>query len=134
MKRILVTGSRDWKYDQLPIIQHTLDACEVKYIDYHLIHGGCQGVDALAGSYALTKEFIVTAVPAKWTTQGRKAGPIRNEFMLKHGKPDLVLAFHHDLRNSKGTGHMVRIAREAKIPVIVIASMDDAQTIKDKLP
>ena len=35
-------------------------------------------------------------------------------------EPNLVLAFHQDLENSKGTGHTVRVAREMKIPVEVI--------------
>jgi hypothetical protein len=134
MKRILVTGSRDWLYDQAKIIQYVLDVCEEAYGRYHLINGGCKGVDSLAGNYATCREMIVTCVPAQWGIHGIKAGPIRNEYMLKHGKPDLVIAFHDKLERSKGTFHMVKIAREAKVPVIVIASMKDAESVKDKLP
>jgi hypothetical protein len=78
--------------------------------------------------------MIVTCVPAQWGIHGIKAGPIRNEYMLKTGKPSLVIAFHDKLASSKGTGHMVRISREANVPVIVIASMKDAESVKEKLP
>jgi argininosuccinate synthase len=37
--------------------------------------------------------------------------------MLDHGHPDVVLAFHNDLENSKGTKHMVKIALESGVPV-----------------
>jgi hypothetical protein len=134
MKKILVTGSRNWLYDQARIIHRVLDECEEAYGRYHLIHGGCKGVDAMAGSYAFVREMIVTCVPAQWGIYGIKAGPIRNEYMLKHGKPSLVIAFHDKLASSKGTGHMVKTSREANIPVIVIASMKDAESVKDKLP
>jgi hypothetical protein len=40
--------------------------------------------------------------------------------MLTEGSPDLVLAFHDDLERSKGTKHMVGIARKAKVPVRVV--------------
>lgn len=57
--------------------------------------------------------------PADWDKYGRSAGPIRNGEMLKQGKPDLVVAFHDDIENSKETKDMVRQAREAGIPVEV---------------
>lgn len=40
--------------------------------------------------------------PANWTKHGKAAGPIRNREMLDEN-PDLVLAFHTDIENSKGT-------------------------------
>lgn len=134
MKKILVTGSRNWLYDQANIIHCVLDACEEAYGRFHLIHGGCKGVDAMSGSYAFCREMIVTCVPAQWGIHGIKAGPVRNQYMLDKGKPNLVIAFHDKLASSKGTGHMVKISREANIPVIVIASLKDAKNVKDKLP
>ena len=40
--------------------------------------------------------------------------------MLDQGKPSLVLAFHDDIENSKGTKHMVKIAREAGVEVRIV--------------
>ncbi len=134
MTKILVSGSRDWQWEHVKIIHAALDICEKVYAEYHLIHGGCQGVDAFAGAYAFTRGMITTSVPAKWDKYGNRAGPIRNAYMLKHGKPDVLIAFHEDISRSRGTGHMVKIARQAKLPTIVIASLDDAMSIKDNLP
>jgi hypothetical protein len=134
MKRILVSGSRHWKHSDAKIIQNVLDVCSVKYEELHIIHGACQGVDSLAHGYAITREWIVTAVPAKWSKYGNRAGPVRNEYMLEKGRPDLVIAFHDNISQSKGTGHMVSIAKKANVPVIVISNLTDAQGVEEKLP
>jgi hypothetical protein len=60
------------------------------------------------------------AYPADWNTHGRTAGPIRNSRMLAEGKPDLVLAFTHDLSKSIGTRDMVTKARAAGVRVVVL--------------
>jgi len=54
--------------------------------------------------------------PAEWDKFGRRAGPLRNEQMLREGKPDVVVAFP----GGRGTAHMVRIAKEAGIDVLEI--------------
>lgn len=56
--------------------------------------------------------------PALWDKHGRAAGPIRNTQMLDEGRPDLVLAFHRDLSESKGTRNMVEQSVKANLPVI----------------
>lgn len=52
---------------------------------------------------------------AEWDKYGKRAGPLRNIRMLEEGKPNMVIAF--PTPTSKGTWHMVKIAREADIPV-----------------
>lgn len=64
-------------------------------------------------------DFVPLPFPAKWKEFGRAAGPIRNQQMLDEGKPELVLAFHDDLENSKGTKDMVGRAMKADLPVIL---------------
>ena len=58
--------------------------------------------------------------PADWARHGKRAGPLRNLRMLHEGRPDLVLAFHDDIENSKGTAHMVTIAQRAGVDVRLI--------------
>ena len=58
--------------------------------------------------------------PADWKKYGRAAGPIRNKQMLNEGKPDLVLAFHTNIENSKGTKSMIQIAKKSEIKIILI--------------
>ena len=45
--------------------------------------------------------------PADWKKYGKSAGPIRNREMLKMD-PDIVLIFHDDPKNSKGTKDCVK--------------------------
>jgi len=74
-----------------------------------LIHGGAPGADTLAGQIGVELGFIIECHPAEWDKYGKAAGPKRNIEMLER-EPDLVLAFHKDLNESRGTAHTVREA------------------------
>lgn len=104
--KILVTGSRKWTDGAL--IRFALGQFEGKHT---LIHGGAKGADTMAGWVAKQMGWDVEVYPADWAKCGRSAGPIRNNQMLDL-EPDIVLAFHEDLENSKGTGHCVKEARK----------------------
>lgn len=130
--KILVCGSRDWR--DKATVHRALLMCEERYGEYHLIHGACRGADIIAGELALAAEMVVTAVPAKWGKHGKKAGPIRNDYMLKRGRPSLVLAFHQNIRESRGTAHMVKIAEDAGISVVVISGSSSLNTLGEDLP
>ncbi len=110
--RVLVTGDRHWY--QKNIIYNRLATLPK---DTVVIHGVARGADQLAGQCADELGFETEEYPADWKRYGRAAGPIRNSQMLLTGKPDLVLAFHDDLANSKGTKNMVMISEKASIPV-----------------
>ena len=111
--KVLVTGDRNW-YDY-NLIRDALSALVLEgYTE--LIEGEARGVDRLAARAGEAIGMNVIRVPAEWHLYGRSAGPIRNQEMLKK-QPDLVMAFHDDLPNSKGTKHMVGIARKAGVPV-----------------
>lgn len=90
-----------------------------------VLHGAARGIDTLAAEWlSVYSQVAVESYPADWNTFGRAAGPRRNESMLgrlldlrSSGYTVGVLAFHDNLDTSKGTGHMVRIARAAGVPV-----------------
>lgn len=84
---------------------------------HYIIHGCANGADSLSGEVGKELGFFIKEFPAEWDKYGKKAGPIRNLKQLNEGKPDLVLAFHHNLNESKGTKHMVYISRQANVPV-----------------
>jgi hypothetical protein len=121
---ILVCGSRDW--NDFTTIKKYLE--ELKTTDNNtqqpitIIHGGCKGADSIAGYLAGQLGFQVRVFKADWSKYGKAAGPIRNQQMLDEGHPNLVVAFHDALENSKGTLDMVSRARKAEINVIVIKS------------
>jgi hypothetical protein len=83
------------------------------------IEGKLHGADKIAGRVAKELGFGLCEVPANWGAFGRKAGPIRNRQMLDL-KPDLVIAFHDNLTESRGTADTVREAKRRGIPVEVI--------------
>ena len=88
--------------------------------DAVIIHGGCRGADKQADAIARLSGLKVREFPANWTL-GKKAGPIRNQQMLKEGKPNLVLAFHENIENSKGTKDMINRAKKDGVEVQVFS-------------
>lgn len=117
LKKILVCGDRNYTNKSLikKCIENELNT-DCKNI---IIHGGCKGADKLSGIIAKELNLETKVFPADWDKYGTKAGPIRNKEMLDYD-PDIILAFHDDLENSKGTKNMVTIARKKGVPVKVI--------------
>lgn len=79
-----------------------------------IIHGAARGADTMAGDYGYASKIPVRTFPADWDQYGKRAGPIRNHQMLAE-KPDLVVGFIGP--NSRGTKHMLDIAKKAGIKV-----------------
>jgi hypothetical protein len=75
-----------------------------------VIHGAARGADTLAGQAAKELGLDVLEFPADWATYHKSAGPIRNRQMIAQD-PDFVWAFHDDIRSSKGTKDMIRVAK-----------------------
>jgi hypothetical protein len=113
--RLLITGDRNWK-DESSICS-VIDMFAEIYPDLEVIHGGANGADSIAGDLAEFREIKVLVFRADWSKYGRAAGPIRNQQMLDEAKPNMVYAFHPDLKNSRGTLDMVKRARKANLPV-----------------
>ncbi len=112
---VLVTGSRVWA-DAGPIRRELRRLPPGSII----LHGDARGADRLAAAVAAELGLDVRPRPADWGRFGKAAGVIRNREMLAEG-PDVVLAFHPNLDQAKGTRHMVHIARRAGVPVHVVA-------------
>lgn len=112
--RLLVCGDRNWtNYSKI--------LKEIKELQPTvIIEGAARGADSMAAMAARRLRIPLEEYPAKWNTYGRGAGPIRNKQMLDEGKPDMILAFHSNLAESKGTRDMVERGRKAGIPVTVI--------------
>lgn len=94
-----------------------------------ILHGAATGIDTLAAEVAASYGDVPIPFPAQWDTFGTPAGPIRNEAMLRvacilqtYGHTVKVLAFHDFLPKSKGTKHMVGIARKEGIDVTLFHS------------
>lgn len=114
--RVIVTGSRN--YEDAGAVFDALDTVHLMHEAFTLVHGACRtGADYWAHIWAglrLDRGVTEELHPADWKTHGLSAGPIRNAEMIKAGA-DLVLAF--PLPGGRGTQHMIRLAKEAGIPV-----------------
>lgn len=108
--RVLVCGGRD--YRDRPGVFDALNRAHAKRAICLVIHGAASGADSLGSAWARNRGIEEVPFPADWT-QGRAAGPIRNQRMLDDGKPDAVIAFP----GGQGTADMVRRAEAAGVPV-----------------
>lgn len=115
--KVLVCGDRNWT-DREAIWWALYGFPK----DTVIISGGCSGADTFADEIAQEFGLVSEIYLADWKGAGKAAGPLRNKTMLEVGEPDLVIAFHNDITNSKGTKDMAHRARVAGVPVIVIRS------------
>lgn len=113
--RVQITGDRNWT--DRSVIEKALRVVmtETGHAPV-VVHGAARGADSLSGEVAEELGCTVEVYPADWLKYGKAAGPIRNKQMLDTG-PDVVLAFHDDLENSKGTRHCVTEAEKRGLEV-----------------
>jgi len=85
-----------------------------------VIEGTCAGADTLAGCWASAMGLPRHRFPADWKAHGRRAGFLRNSEMLRallarraEGATVGVVGFP----GGRGTHMMMRLAREAGVPV-----------------
>lgn len=120
--RLLICGDRNW-VDGAGIIEALRQIERAGGTIELIIEGDARGADRLGGKAAEYFELPILKYPAPWSTYGNAAGPIRNRQMLEEGKPDVVLAFHDDILNSKGTKNMMEISHKAGLQVILASHM-----------
>lgn len=114
MRRILVTGSRNW--DQPDVIYRALSDLALDGPAL-LVHGGASGADQIAGRAARQLGWEREIHPARWRANGiynPQAGLLRNRHMVELGA-DLCLAFIKD--GSRGATHCAQLAEQYGIPV-----------------
>lgn len=117
--KVLICGDRNWDNREKvrARLERLLDEVE-GFIT--VIEGEARGADTIAKEEAEKLGIRVKPMPALWSIYGRGAGPIRNQAMLDQD-PELVIAFHENLLESRGTADMIRRARAAGVEVEVIS-------------
>lgn len=126
MKRVLITGSRDWSDRE--VIKRALFPFAVyagQERDVTLISGACpSGADAIAEEIWEAWGLSVERHPADWKHHGKTAGLIRNQKMVDLGA-DICLAFRKDF--SRGTTHCANAATMAGIETIWYTKGEDEE-------
>ena len=112
--RVLITGGRS--YPNRAHVYRVLDEINARDSITELIHGACKygGADILGEDWAKAREIDYVGRPARWVTDGKAAGFIRNQRMIDECAPDLVVAFP----GGNGTADMVRRATKANLSLI----------------
>ena len=113
--KVLICGGRD--FTDAKFIHAELDRLHAQYGFGTVIEGDARGVDRIAGEWARTAAVNLIEFPAKWKEEGRHAALIRNERMLREGKPDLVIAFP----GGSGTSHTCWQAEKLGILVVRVS-------------
>lgn len=113
IRRVVVTGSREWPDSFEPQLWSLLD----KHVpaEVSLLGVGCaRGVDKITRDWCETcldpDQFDV--FEANWEKYGRAAGPKRNRLMVDSIQPDLVLAFFVPGEECGGTWDCVEYAQD----------------------
>ncbi len=123
MRTVLVCGGRtygvrrDTARADVQRLLAFLDEVHARGTISLLGHGGSSGADAIAGDWAATRGVDIVIYPANWRGHGPSAGARRNQRMLEHLKPDVVVA----APGWRGTADMVRRAKAAGVPVLEVA-------------
>lgn len=125
--RLIVAGGRDFTNKQ--VLTAALDAIipelfETTGLDrLRIISGNARGADKCGEDYAIDNSIPLFMFPADWNMYGKRAGYIRNVKMAEFAKADgnigALVAFWDG--KSKGTKHMIDIARERGLTVYVFS-------------
>lgn len=118
--RIIVAGSREFTDYQL--LSDTLMKY-LKNIDSNtrikIISGTARGADSLGERFAYEWNYEVKKFPADWSI-GKRAGYLRNAEMAKYASEETGILFAFWNRTSKGTKHMIDLAKKYGLEVHVI--------------
>lgn len=114
---VLVCGTRDGVDEAGMISDFEMLESRFGADNLFIVQGGALGVDSQARRIAVNRHLRYAEFPANWRRFGTGAGPIRNQDMLELTQPLMVLAYPS--RKSIGTRHMIRIATEKGLEVLV---------------
>lgn len=108
--KIVVSGTR-WGTKDEDALKEILLGIAGTHKNVHLIHGGCKGIDMQCDKIAQAEGWKITVVPANWKKYKLKAGPLRNQEMIKTHKPNYIVCFPHKTMKSNGTRSTIAFAK-----------------------
>ena len=118
MIKVIIAGTRDFNdYAFLKKnVDYFLQGINPNNEEIEIVSGNARGADKLGERYAKEHNLPVKLFPANWDKYGKRAGYLRNQEMANYA--DMLIAFWDE--KSKGTKHMIDIAKKQDLTVIVI--------------
>ena len=110
--KLAIIGSRSFSNKTL------LESILEKYTDKvkMVVSGGAKGADSLGELWAINNNIPVKIFKPEWNKYGKKAGPIRNELIVK--ECDECIAFWDE--SSSGTKHSISICKKLNKKITII--------------
>lgn len=122
MVKVIVAGSRT--ANNFELVEKSLmmyfKEHKLHRADVEIISGTARGADQLGEQFANKYGLKLTKFPADWDKYGKSAGYIRNEEMAKYANENGILFAFWDGK-SKGTNHMINLAKKYSLTVIIIS-------------
>jgi hypothetical protein len=112
--KVIIAGSRG--FSNFKFMTEAMDKILSRQTEVEIISGTANGADKLGEAYAKMRNFNIIRMPADWTKYGKSAGYKRNVKMASIA--DAVVVFWDN--QSKGSKHMIDIAKERNLPLRVI--------------
>ena len=118
MIKVIIAGTRDFNdYAFLKKnVDYFLQGINPNNEEIEIVSGNARGADKLGERYAKEHNLPVKLFPANWDKYGKRAGYLRNQEMANYS--DMLIAFWDE--KSKGTKHMIDIAKKQDLTVIVV--------------
>jgi len=113
--RIIIAGGRDFKDLDYLTDKVALTVSNLDQDDIQIISGAARGADRMGELFAIDHKYPIRQFRANWELHGKSAGYKRNVQMAEYA--DALIAFWDG--QSKGTGHMIDIARSKGLKVRV---------------
>lgn len=115
--RVIIAGSRSCPETEHDLFVKVTDIIRsLKRADTEIVSGTARGADRFGEWFADTYEIPVKRFPANWDKFGKSAGYIRNKEMADYSTHLIALWDG----KSKGTKHMVDLAKEKGLKIRII--------------
>lgn len=108
---VLVTGGRD--FADSARVATALSGCWQRWPGMAVVQGGAKGADALARYWCASNGVPCITIAAQWERYSKRAGSIRNGWMIDLVQVAFVIAFP----GGAGTADMCRQAKAKGIKV-----------------
>lgn len=129
-RRIIIAGGR--KFDDYSLLrQEVLKHIDIEKDNVTIVSGTAMGADKLGERFADEFGLQLTRMAANWNLYGKRAGYLRNEEMALYASKSNGMLISFWDGESKGTKHMIQLARKHKLEVHIVYYRDKEDEIKE---